>query len=177
MLAVCIWVMAGTAMWHFGVLVPDRFYRGIIGALVAANAGAIAAGLTASGFTLPDTADLGETLAGLIGGFVGLTAVLACRKSLRPGHQGAVRIAFGLISAGLGPALLWKVRTTKSFPAWRSSRQRDELTDDRAVNNMDNDRHERSRAPVIQEKEAGGLQEWARVGPRVRRAHARMDNR
>jgi hypothetical protein len=73
MLAVCIWVMAGTAMWHFGVLVPDRFYRGIIGALVAANAGAIAAGLTASGLTLPDTADLGEALAGLIGGFVGLT--------------------------------------------------------------------------------------------------------
>ena len=72
MLAVCIWVMAGTAMWHFGVLVPDRFYRGIIGALVAANAGAIAAGLTASGLTLPDTTDLGDALAGLIGAFVGL---------------------------------------------------------------------------------------------------------
>jgi hypothetical protein len=72
MLALCVWVMAGTAMWHFGVLVPDRFYRGIIGALVAANAGAIAAGLAASGFTLPDTAVLADALAGLFGGFVGL---------------------------------------------------------------------------------------------------------
>jgi hypothetical protein len=35
MLALFVWVMAGTAMWHFGVLVPDRFYRGIIGSLVA----------------------------------------------------------------------------------------------------------------------------------------------
>jgi hypothetical protein len=72
MLGVFIWVMAGTAMWHFGVLVPDRFYRGIIGALVAANAGAIAVGLAASAFTLPDTTDLGDAIAGLIGGFVGL---------------------------------------------------------------------------------------------------------
>jgi hypothetical protein len=72
MLAVCIWVMAGTAMWHFGALVPDRFYRGIIGALVAANAGALAAGLTVSAFTLPDTTDLGDAFAGLIGGLAGL---------------------------------------------------------------------------------------------------------
>ena len=64
--------MAGTAVWHFGVLVPDRFYRGIIGALVAANAGAIVAGLVASAFTLPDTTDLGDAFAGLIGAFVGL---------------------------------------------------------------------------------------------------------
>ena len=26
MLAIFVWVMAGTAMWHFAVLVPDRFY-------------------------------------------------------------------------------------------------------------------------------------------------------
>jgi hypothetical protein len=31
MLAIFVWVMAGTAMRHFAVLVPDRFYRGIIG--------------------------------------------------------------------------------------------------------------------------------------------------
>ena len=72
MLAVCIWVMAGTAMWHFAALAPDRFYRGIIGALVAANAGAFAAGLTVSAFRLPDTTDLGDAFAGLIGGLAGL---------------------------------------------------------------------------------------------------------
>lgn len=43
-----VWVMMGVALWHLSVLVPDRFYGGIIGALVAAVAGALA-----SGYLLP----------------------------------------------------------------------------------------------------------------------------
>lgn len=43
-----VWVMIGVALWHLSVLVPDRFYGGIIGALIAAVAGAIA-----SGYLLP----------------------------------------------------------------------------------------------------------------------------
>ena len=42
------WVMVGLAFWHFSVLVPDRFYGGVIGALVAAVAGALV-----SGYLLP----------------------------------------------------------------------------------------------------------------------------
>jgi hypothetical protein len=72
MLALFVWVMAGTAMWHFGVLVPDRFYRGIIGSLVAANAGAIAAGIAAAGFVVPDSVTLADAFAGLTGGLVAL---------------------------------------------------------------------------------------------------------
>jgi len=41
--------MVGIALWHAAVLVPDRFYGGIVGALVAALAGALA-----SGYLLPE---------------------------------------------------------------------------------------------------------------------------
>jgi uncharacterized membrane protein YeaQ/YmgE (transglycosylase-associated protein family) len=43
-----VWVMMGVAFWHLSVLVPDRFYGGIIGALLAAVAGAFV-----SGYLLP----------------------------------------------------------------------------------------------------------------------------
>jgi uncharacterized membrane protein YeaQ/YmgE (transglycosylase-associated protein family) len=39
-----VWVMVGVAFWHFSVLVPDRFYGGVIGALVAAVVGALVSG-------------------------------------------------------------------------------------------------------------------------------------
>ena len=73
MLALLVFVMAGTAMWHFAALVPDRFHRGIIGALVCANAGAILAGLAASGFALPGTTSFAQALIALLGGGAGLT--------------------------------------------------------------------------------------------------------
>jgi hypothetical protein len=47
-MAVVVWIVAGTALWHFSVLVPDRFYGGLIGALIAANVGAVALGIVAS---------------------------------------------------------------------------------------------------------------------------------
>jgi hypothetical protein len=47
-MSVFIWVMIGVSLWHFAVLVPDRFYGGIIGALLAAVTGAIT-----SGYLLP----------------------------------------------------------------------------------------------------------------------------
>jgi hypothetical protein len=40
--------MIGVALWHLAVLVPDRFYGGIVGALVAAIGGALV-----SGYLLP----------------------------------------------------------------------------------------------------------------------------
>jgi uncharacterized membrane protein YeaQ/YmgE (transglycosylase-associated protein family) len=43
-----VWVMMGVALWHLSVLMPDHFYGGIIGALLAAVAGAFA-----SGYLLP----------------------------------------------------------------------------------------------------------------------------
>ncbi len=43
-MGIIVWAMVGIAIWHFAVLVPDRFWGGIIGAFVAALAGALAAG-------------------------------------------------------------------------------------------------------------------------------------
>jgi hypothetical protein len=47
-IALIVWVMVGIALWHFAVLVPDRFIGGIIGAFLAAVAGAVL-----SGYLLP----------------------------------------------------------------------------------------------------------------------------
>jgi hypothetical protein len=47
-MSVLVWTMMGIAVWHFAVLVPDRFAGGIIGAFLAATGGAIA-----SGYLLP----------------------------------------------------------------------------------------------------------------------------
>lgn len=47
-MSILIWAMVGIALWHFAVLVPDRFWGGIMGAFLAALAGAIV-----SGYALP----------------------------------------------------------------------------------------------------------------------------
>ena len=36
--SVLVWTMVGIALWHFAVLVPDRFWGGIVGAFLAAVA-------------------------------------------------------------------------------------------------------------------------------------------
>ena len=43
-----VWVMMGIAVWHACVLVPDRFYGGLVAAFMTAVAGAFV-----SGFLLP----------------------------------------------------------------------------------------------------------------------------
>ncbi|MFL5859901.1 MAG: hypothetical protein ACJ780_03855 [Solirubrobacteraceae bacterium] len=47
-MSVFVWVMVGAALWHLSVLVPDRFFGGIVGALIASVTGALI-----SGFLLP----------------------------------------------------------------------------------------------------------------------------
>ncbi len=39
------WVIMGLAIWHFTIFLPDRFWGGIVGALLGSLAGAIIAGL------------------------------------------------------------------------------------------------------------------------------------
>ncbi len=43
-MSVLVWSMVGIAIWHFAVLVPDRFVGGIVGAFLAALGGALLAG-------------------------------------------------------------------------------------------------------------------------------------
>ena len=40
-MSVLVWSMVGIALWHFAVLVPDRFWGGIVGAFLAALMGAL----------------------------------------------------------------------------------------------------------------------------------------
>src|SRR4051812_22622830 len=47
-MSVFVWVMMGIAIWHGCVLIPDRFYGGLIGAFLAAVFGAVG-----SGYLLP----------------------------------------------------------------------------------------------------------------------------
>jgi hypothetical protein len=74
--SVLIWAMVGIAFWHFAVLVPDRFVGGIIGAFVAALAGALATGflLPTPGIPTANPPGVEEALYAIPGSLVGLAA-------------------------------------------------------------------------------------------------------
>ena len=78
-MAALVWVTTGVALWHFTVFVPDRFWAGIVGALLGAVTGAMISGAIvhiASGRTIGDT-DLGTALVAVPGTLVGLAVVYA----------------------------------------------------------------------------------------------------
>lgn len=56
-MAALVWVMMGVAVWHFTVLIPDRFFGGIVGAFVGAVSGALIFGLAVHGFGVPGRSD------------------------------------------------------------------------------------------------------------------------
>ena len=92
-MTVLVWVMAATAMWHFAVLAPDRFYGGIIGSLAAANGAAIALGIAASGFAVPAATSLADALLGLAGGSAGLLASWLVGSRYDPVHVDESRLS------------------------------------------------------------------------------------
>lgn len=53
-MSILVWAMVGIAIWHFTVLLPDRFYGGIIGAFLAALGGALLAGYMLPAPGVPD---------------------------------------------------------------------------------------------------------------------------
>ena len=57
-MAVLVWFTVGVALWHFTVFFPDRFWGGIVGALLGAVAGAMLTGAIAQ-IALGDS--VGET--------------------------------------------------------------------------------------------------------------------
>ena len=78
-MSILIWAMVGIALWHFAVLVPDRFWGGIIGAFLAALGGAVASGYALPTPGIPTDNPLGWTAAlwplpgavlGLVGSYV-----------------------------------------------------------------------------------------------------------
>jgi hypothetical protein len=71
-----VWVMMGIALWHFAVWFPDRFWGGIVGAFLAAIAGAVVVGFAIAGFQLIGRHDLTITAAfeAVPGAILGLAA-------------------------------------------------------------------------------------------------------
>jgi hypothetical protein len=71
------WTMMGLALWHFTIWLPDRFWGGIVGAFLAALAGAILVGLAINGFSVPGEHDthLLTAIDGAPGALVGMAAV------------------------------------------------------------------------------------------------------
>jgi len=75
-MSVFVWVMIGVAIWHACVLVPDRFYGGIVGAFLAAVGGALATGylLPEPGIPPHNPPGIGEALWQIPGSIAALVA-------------------------------------------------------------------------------------------------------
>src|SRR3712207_9406789 len=76
LVTILIWVMTGIALWHFAVLVPDRFWGGIIGAFLAALAGGLITGflLPSPGVPTDNPPGIGEALWAIPGSVLSLAA-------------------------------------------------------------------------------------------------------
>ena len=73
-MSLLVWVMMAIAIWHFTIFLPDLFWGGIVGAFLAAIAGAVLFGVIVSGLTVPGRSetDLGEALIAIPGSCLGL---------------------------------------------------------------------------------------------------------
>ena len=58
LMALLVWITLGVALWHFTVFIPDKFVGGIIGAFLAAIAGALVSGAL---LQIAQDKSLGET--------------------------------------------------------------------------------------------------------------------
>ena len=57
-MAALVWFTTGVALWHFTVFIPDRFWAGIVGALLGAATGAMITGALGQ---IATGAGIGET--------------------------------------------------------------------------------------------------------------------
>ena len=93
-MAALVWFTTGIALWHFTVFVPDRFWGGIVGALLGATAGAMITGAIAhlaTGQGIGET-DLATVLTAVPGTLIGLAIVYyagARREPAEPGPEPA----------------------------------------------------------------------------------------
>ena len=87
-MSVLVWLMVGIALWHFTVLVPDKFAGGIIGAFLAGVVGAAASGfaLPSPGVPAENPPGLSEAIWALPGSVLAL-ALSYYRGSRRDGSQ------------------------------------------------------------------------------------------
>lgn len=89
-MTVVVWAMVGIAIWHFAVLVPDRFWGGIVGAFLAALGGALATGylLPTPGIPTANPPGIQAGLYAIPGSLLGLAAsyVYGARQERRSHH-------------------------------------------------------------------------------------------
>jgi ABC-type Fe3+ transport system permease subunit len=76
------WVMMGLAIWHFTIFLPDRFWGGIVGALLGSLAGSIIVGLIiyavkVSALRIPGekATDVGVVLYAVPGALIGMAII------------------------------------------------------------------------------------------------------
>ncbi len=73
-MAVLVIFTMGLAIWHFAILVPDRFFGGMVGALIGSVIGSFVIGLTYQ-FAVgqgTDNADLMTVLISVPGSLIGM---------------------------------------------------------------------------------------------------------
>jgi len=73
-MSMLVWIMVGIAIWHFTIWLPDRYFGGIVGALLAAIAGAILIAFFINGLTVPGRHDthIASALDAIPGALIGL---------------------------------------------------------------------------------------------------------
>jgi ABC-type Fe3+ transport system permease subunit len=76
------WVMMGLAIWHFTIWLPDRFWGGIVGALIGSLAGSVVIGLIiyavkVSALRVPGqkATDVGVVLYSIPGSLIGMAVI------------------------------------------------------------------------------------------------------
>jgi hypothetical protein len=76
-MAALVWFTTGVAIWHFTVFLPDRFWGGIVGALLGAVAGAMITGGAAQIATGDSigTTDIATVLFAVPGTLIGLAVI------------------------------------------------------------------------------------------------------
>jgi hypothetical protein len=78
-MAAVVWFTIAVALWHFTIFLPDRFWAGIVGALLGAIAGGMISGAIvqiASGRSIGDT-DIATLLVAIPGTLIGIAVVYA----------------------------------------------------------------------------------------------------
>ena len=71
------WVMMGLALWHFTIWLPDRYWGGIVGALIGSLIGAAVFGFLVNGLVIPGRHDthLLTALEAVPGALIGMAIV------------------------------------------------------------------------------------------------------
>ena len=77
------WVMAGLAIWHFTIWLPDWAWGGIVGAFLGALIGAVVFGLVVNGFVIPGrhSTDLVTALEAIPGALIGIGVMMGIGRA------------------------------------------------------------------------------------------------